>query len=181
MKIEVLVGDVLNVPADVLISTANPWLQMTGGVNLKIILRPRGEFVHEELQRHLRASGGRYVEPGTVVRTGPASLPVRHILHAVSITPSYESSIELVANTIVKALTQARELGARTVTLPALATGFGPLSMEEFAEALSQATRQDWSPLESLKVVLLRAEDADIVRAVLARSPGEQAGASQGG
>jgi hypothetical protein len=27
MEIEVLVGDVLNVPADVLISTANPWLQ----------------------------------------------------------------------------------------------------------------------------------------------------------
>ena len=44
------------VPADVLISTANPWLQMTGGVNLKIILRPQGEFVHEELQRHLLAS-----------------------------------------------------------------------------------------------------------------------------
>jgi hypothetical protein len=40
-------------PADVLVSTANPWLQMTGGVNLKIILRPQGELVHEELQRHL--------------------------------------------------------------------------------------------------------------------------------
>jgi O-acetyl-ADP-ribose deacetylase (regulator of RNase III) len=170
MEIEILVVDVLNVPADVLVCTANPWLQMTGGVNLKIILRPNGEFVHEELQRHLRATGRRYVEPGTVVRTGPASLSVRHILHAVSITPSYESSVELVADTIRRSLAQARELGARTVTLPALATGFGPLSMAEFAEALSQATRQDWSPLESLKVVLLREEDAEAVRAVLARS-----------
>jgi O-acetyl-ADP-ribose deacetylase (regulator of RNase III) len=170
MEIEVLVGNVLDVPADVLISTANPWLQMTGGVNLKIILRPQGEVVHEELQCHLRAAGGRYVEPGAVVRTGPASLPVRHILHAVSITPSYESSVGLVAATIGKALTQARELGARTVTLPALATGFGPLSMEEFAEALSRATVQDWSPLEALKVVLLREEDANTVRGVLARS-----------
>ena len=35
MEIDVLVGNVLDVPADVLISTANPWLQMTGGVNLK--------------------------------------------------------------------------------------------------------------------------------------------------
>ncbi len=51
MEVEILVGDVLDVPADVLIATANPWLQMTGGVNLKIILRERGEFVHEELQR----------------------------------------------------------------------------------------------------------------------------------
>ena len=50
MNVSVLVGDVLDVPADVLISTANPWLQMTGGVNLAIILRPKGEDVHAELQ-----------------------------------------------------------------------------------------------------------------------------------
>jgi O-acetyl-ADP-ribose deacetylase (regulator of RNase III) len=169
VDIRVLVGDVLDTPADVLVSTANPWLQMTGGVNLKIILRPRGEVVYEELQAHLRAAGGRYVEPGTVVRTGPGSLPVRHILHAVAIDPSYGSSVELAADTIVRALTQARELGARVVSIPALATGFGPLSMEEFAAALARATARDWSPLEVLKVVLLRAEDAQTVRAVLAR------------
>jgi O-acetyl-ADP-ribose deacetylase (regulator of RNase III) len=168
MQVEVLVGDVLDVPADVLIATANPWLQMTGGVNLKIILRPRGEDVHAELQQHLRASGGRYVAPGTVVRTGPGSLPVRHILHAVAIEPSYESSVALVAETIKRALSQARELGARVVSLPALATGFGPLSMEEFATALSNALAADWSPLELLKVVLLQPESADAVRTVLA-------------
>lgn len=172
MVIEVLVGDVLDIPADVLISTANPWLQMIGGVNLKIILRPRGEDVHEELQQYLHATGRRFVEPGTVVRTGPGSLPVRHILHAVSITPSYESSVELVAETIVRALTQARELGARTVTIPALATGFGPLSMEEFAAALALATSRDWSPVEVLKVVLRKEADAETVRAALARSRG---------
>jgi O-acetyl-ADP-ribose deacetylase (regulator of RNase III) len=177
MEIEVLVGDVLAVPADVLISTANPWLQMTGGVNLKIILRPQGELVYDELQRHLHASGRRYVEPGTVVRTGPASLPVKHILHAVSIDPSYDSSVALVADTIERALTLACELGARTVTMPALATGFGPLSMQEFSQALSRAAARDW-PLEVLKVVLRNEEDAETVRAGLGRSsnpfPGEK-------
>src|SRR4051812_21569415 len=143
MEIEILVGDVLDVRADVLISTANPWLQMTGGVNLKIILRPQGEFVHEELQRYLRATGRPYVEPATVVCTGPGSLPVKHILHAVAIDPSYDSSEALVADTIVKALSRACELDARTVTIPALATGFGPLSVQEFAAALSRATARD--------------------------------------
>jgi O-acetyl-ADP-ribose deacetylase (regulator of RNase III) len=171
MKIEILVGDVLDVPADVLISTANPWLQMTGGVNLAIILRPRGEFVYEELQRHLQASGRRYVEPGTVVCTGPGSLPVKNILHAVSITPSYESSVELVADTLVTALRQARELGARVVSTPALATGFGPLSMEQFATALRQATERDWSPLETLKVVLKNEGDVEAVRRIAGNEP----------
>jgi O-acetyl-ADP-ribose deacetylase len=164
MKVEILVGNIVDIPADLLISTANPWLQMTGGVNLAIIVRPKGEFVHEELQQYLRSTKKRYVDPGTVVRTGPGSLPVKHILHAVSIDPSYDSSIQLVEDTIVKALTQARELKARIVTLPALATGFGPLSMEEFAIALRQALTRDWSPLETLKVVLKQEADAEKVR-----------------
>jgi len=174
MDVEVITGDVLDVPADVLISTANPWLHMTGGVNLKIILRERGEDVHAELQAHLRAAGGRMVEPGTVVRTGPGSLPVKHILHAVSIRPDYDSSVDLAAATITRALALSRELGARTVTIPALATGFGPLSMEEFAEALCRAASRDWAPIRTLKPVLLRAEDADAVRARLGRRSGFQ-------
>jgi O-acetyl-ADP-ribose deacetylase len=167
METEVLVGDVLAVPADVLISTANPWLQMTGGVNLKIILKPKGEDVHAELQTYLPATKPRIVAPGTVVRTGPGSLPVKHILHAVAIDPSYDSSVELVANTISTALEQARDLGAKTVTLPALATGFGPLTMSDFAAALKQALARDWAPIQHLKVVLLKEDDADIVRAAL--------------
>src|SRR5262249_22888627 len=166
MNIEVLVGNVLDVPADVLISTANPWLQMTGGVNLAIILRPQGELVQEELQRHLQVALTRYVEPGTVVSTGPGSLPVKTILHAVSITPSYDSSIDLVADTLARALASARDLGARVVTAPALATGFGPLSMEEFATALRRVSERDWSPLEPLKVVLKHEQDAEVVRRV---------------
>jgi O-acetyl-ADP-ribose deacetylase (regulator of RNase III) len=167
MTLTILVGDVLDVPADVLIATANPWLQMTGGVNLAIILRPRGEHVHEELQRYLPTTLPRIVAPGTVVRTGPGSLPVKHILHAVAIDPSYDSSVELVARTIIAALTQARELGAKVVSIPALATGFGPLTMEDFATALKQATAHDWTPIEALKVVLRNEDHADAVRGVL--------------
>ncbi|MBY0459176.1 MAG: macro domain-containing protein, partial [Gemmataceae bacterium] len=154
MTVTILTGDVLDVPADVLIASANPWLQMTGGVNLAILLRPKGEDVHAELQRYLPATKPRIVPPGTVVRTGPGAIPVKHILHAVAIDPSYDSSVELVATTTTTALTQARDLGAKVVTLPALATGFGPLTVEDFAAALKQVLTADWRPLEELKVVL---------------------------
>jgi O-acetyl-ADP-ribose deacetylase (regulator of RNase III) len=140
---------------------------MTGGVNLAIILRPQGEFVHEELQQFLPPTAPRYVPPGTVVRTGPGSLPVKHILHAVAIDPSYDSSVTLVATTITAALTQARALGAKVITMPALATGFGPLSMEDFASAVKEATARDWTPLETLKIVLREEDDAEIVRELL--------------
>src|SRR5262245_43283901 len=133
MRVEILAGDILDVPADVLIATANPWLQMTGGVNLGIIARPKGDLVYDELQQHLPNTGHRMVAARTVVCTGPGSIPVKKILHAVAIDPSYQSSVELVSETIVKALNQARQLGARIVTMAALATGFGPMLMEDFA------------------------------------------------
>jgi len=37
MDIQVKVGDVLDEQADVLICTANPWLNMSGGVNVHLI------------------------------------------------------------------------------------------------------------------------------------------------
>jgi O-acetyl-ADP-ribose deacetylase (regulator of RNase III) len=167
MKLEVLAGNILDVPADVLVSTANPWLQMTGGVNLGILVRPRGEDVYEELQRYLRGSGKTMVDPGTVVGTGPGSLPVKTILHAVAIDPSYDSSIDLVRDTIVRALSQARDRDARTVNLAALATGFGPLLMEDFAAALRQALAHDWTPQEVLRVIVKHEEEAAKIREVL--------------
>jgi O-acetyl-ADP-ribose deacetylase (regulator of RNase III) len=167
MNVQVLAGNILDVPADVLVSTANPWLQMTGGVNLAILVRPQGEEVYAELQQYLRDAGKTMVDPGTVVGTGPGSLPVKKILHAVSIDPSYDSSIELVRDTIIRALSQASTLGAQTVTLAALATGFGPLLMEEFAQALQQALEQDWTSLEALTVVVKQEEEAARIREVL--------------
>jgi len=167
MNVEVLAGNILDEPADVLIATANPWLQMTGGVNLGIIVRPQGELVYEELQRYFGDSGQKTVDPGTVVCTGPGSLPVKKILHAVSIDPSYDSSIDLVRDTIVRALSLSQQLNARTVTLAALATGFGPLLMEEFALALRQALQQDWTPLETLKIVVKHEAEAAKIREVL--------------
>ena len=99
--------------------------------------------------------------------TGPGSLPVKHILHAVAIDPSCDSSVPLVTATIVTALTMARDLNARVVTLAALATGFGPLLMEDFGAALRPVTTRDWTPIETLKVVVKHEEEADTIRRVL--------------
>src|SRR2546430_2134838 len=65
---------------------------------------------------------------------------------------------------------RARETGARTVNLAALATGFGPLLMQDFASALRQALTQDWTPLEVLRVVVRHEEEAAKIRQVLAES-----------
>ena len=163
MKCSVKIGDVLDEPADALICPANPWLNLSGGVNGAILMRG-GQAVQDELQAHLRLAGRTAVEAGTVVCTGPGPLCVKQILHAVAIDPFYGSSVELVTQTIESALGRAVSLGAATVTMPMLATGYGPLTAEHFGLALADAIGRDWSPIEHLTVVVRGDDDADVLR-----------------
>ena len=160
MRIAVAVGDILDEPADVLICSANGRLEMTGGVNLAIYSRPGGPQVERELQEHLRATGRRWVPPGTVVVTGPGPLAFRHILHAVAIDAVYTTGVDLVRTTLETAFARAAELGARSAAVTALATGYGRLPMGDFATALRQAAARSRPPLEDVRVVVRHDADA---------------------
>ena len=68
------------------------------------------------------------MEPATVALTHAGPLTAKHILHAVAIDPFYDSSTEIVERTIRTALTMAKDLGAKTVAMPALATRIPAIS-----------------------------------------------------
>lgn len=163
MRVWVKQGDVLDEAVDVLICTANALLRMSGGVNGAILARG-GKDVQNELDQYLKQIGRPAVDRGTVVRTGPGPLPVKHILHAVGVNAFYESSPDVIAALLKKALTEAASLGAKTVATPALATGYGPLTMAEFARGLRAAAAGDYPGIEELRVVLRHEDDAAEVR-----------------
>jgi O-acetyl-ADP-ribose deacetylase (regulator of RNase III) len=124
--------------------------------------------VQRELKAHLATIGKRFVEPASVVRTGPGPLThVKHILHAVAINAWYESGPERVAETVTNALTAAAGLEARTVALPGLAMGYGKLPAEKFAAGVGLALAREYPPVEELRVVLWRDDEAERVRRVL--------------
>lgn len=136
MQVEIKVGDVLQCPADILISTANPRLNLSGGVN-GAILSAVGPVIQDELHTYLKSQGISAVPAGTVVQSGAGSLPFQCILHAVAIDPFYDSSIDLVGQTLRTALGMAFERGAQTVASPTMATGYGPLTIPDFGRAIS--------------------------------------------
>lgn len=74
MEIHIQVGDVLEAAADVLISTANPWLNFSGGVN-GAILAATGPAIQEELHGYLKSQGISAVPAGTVVQSSSGNLP----------------------------------------------------------------------------------------------------------
>jgi O-acetyl-ADP-ribose deacetylase len=167
MEVHVKVGDVLDEEPDVMISSANPWLNMSGGVNGAILARG-GESVQAELHAYLREHQRSAVEPCTIVVTNPGPIRAKHILHAVAIDPFYDSSVEIVERTVRTALATAVGLGARTVAMPALATGYGHLSMEQFATGFAQVVAtNDWAPIERLVIVVRSQENVELIRRAL--------------
>ena len=169
MKVIVRQGDVLDEIVDVVICTANPMLRMSGGVNGALLLRG-GKAIQSELDAHLASLRITHVAPGTVVRTGPGPLAVKHILHAVGVNVFYESSVDLIQRLLEAALKEASNLGVRSVATPALATGYGPLSIAEFGAALKGAILGEFPGIEELRVVLRRSDAVDEVSRIVHES-----------
>jgi O-acetyl-ADP-ribose deacetylase (regulator of RNase III) len=166
MQWTVEVGDILRMPADVLICSANVFLTLSGGVGGALLLE-YGDAPQAELRRYLAERNLRHVERGDVIVTRPASVPWRAVLHAVAIDGLYASSAEFVCQTARRALELAAETGARRVALTALATGYGRLSMAEFGAGVALLRDVEFSPIAEVVIVVRRETDAATLRQAL--------------
>ena len=165
MNWQFISGDILQVPADVLICSANVFLNLSGGVGGDVLLR-HGRGMQDELHQFLARSGKAFVQQGDVVACGPHGLPVKAVLHAVAVDAFYQSSPQIVRAVVEKSLKMAAELGARRVALTALATGFGRLSMEQFAEGILPLREANHPPVEEVVVCVRSADECERVRSV---------------
>lgn len=165
MIVQVSVGDVLAAAADVLISTASPWLNMSGGVNGAI--RERESGIQAELRAFLASRGKPALPAGSVALTSADGLPFPHIVHAVAIDPFYDSSAQIVAESLVAAFQLAVSLDAKSIAMPTLATGYGPLTTDDFARAFVDAVLGRF-PVERVTIVVRSIEKARIINGVMA-------------
>ena len=151
-----------------LISTANPWLNLSGGVNgaIREIVGPE---LQSQLHQFLKDKGVATVPAGTVVRSDPFGLAFKHVLHVVAIDPFYDSSIELVRAAFARALEMAVDLSAQSISTPTLATGYGPMSISDFGIAIAPLLDDPRLAQMSLTIVLRRDEDAANLRESLSQ------------
>ena len=157
-------GDILDEPADVLICSANPFLTLSGGVGGALLLR-YGPSLQVELNEFLKRQGRRYLEPGSIVVTEAAAMPYRAVVHAVAVNAFYESSPEIVGRVLRAALVAAAERGAITVAVTALATGYGKLSIAQFASGLNSLVCETFPPIREVVIGVRKVtEPAEINR-----------------
>jgi O-acetyl-ADP-ribose deacetylase (regulator of RNase III) len=163
------VGDILEEPADVLICSANVFLNLSGGVGGEILLR-FGDAMQRELHAYLRERGLRHVEPGDVIATSGGGSRFRAVLHAVAVDGFYQTSADVITALVEKSLTMAASLGATRVALTALGTGFGRLTMSQFAEGILPLQARQYPPIEHVIVCVRKTDEREqIARAIQGR------------
>lgn len=152
-------GNILDVPADVLVCSANVYLTLSGGVGGAFLLR-YGPVMQEALRSYLVERGIRHVERGDVISLSPCGSPYLAVLHAVAVDGFYESSPTVVSEVLAESLRQAAALAANTCALTAVATGYGRMSIPNFAAGLRPVIGKAFPPLERVVIGLRSSFDA---------------------
>lgn len=152
-------GDLTRIPADAIVNAANESLSGGGGVD-GAIHRAGGPAIMSDLER--RYGKRRRCETGSAAVSDPGQLPARWVIHAVG--PRWRGGkfgeADLLWSAYRSSLHTADELGARSVTFPAISTGIygypvdqaAPVALEALVGGLKQARS-----VERVTVVLFSA------------------------
>ena len=147
-------GDITTIAADAIGNAANAALAGGGGVDGAIHRAGGPKSIAELRARHAYGTPA-----GTAVATGAGALPARWVIHAVG--PVWRGGDHgeptQLSGAYRSALSIAAELGARTLTLPAISAGAYGYPLDDAAR-IAVATVADslraGAPLESVTFVL---------------------------
>ncbi|MGK0365402.1 MAG: O-acetyl-ADP-ribose deacetylase (regulator of RNase III) [Saprospiraceae bacterium] len=127
----ILYSDIRKIEAEVIVSSDDEMITMTGGVS-EAIRGLTGEVVFEEAQEQVPA------KLGEVIVTSGGKSSAKYIFHAITI--DYKTGERVNSDTIEKltkiCLKKAEELQVKTLVFPALATGVARADFEEVASAM---------------------------------------------
>ena len=146
--------NILDEPADALVCSANVNLLLTGGVGAELLAR-YGEAMQNALNSCLQSRSPRCAQQGEVIPYVGTEMPYRVVLNAVAIDGWYASSPEIITEIVRRALRIAADYGAKKIALTALATGFGRLTLAEFAQGVRPLLTETFTPIEEVVICLL--------------------------
>ncbi|TYP56727.1 macro domain-containing protein [Thermosediminibacter litoriperuensis] len=127
---KVVIGDITKAEADVIVNAANGLGPMGGGVALAI-KKAGGKVIEDEAVRVCREMDP---QPGDVYVTTAGGLKAKYVFHAVTMKkPAEPSSVEIVRKCLQSLLEKARQMGVKSMVLPALATGVGGVPKKDVA------------------------------------------------
>jgi len=147
-------GNIVDEPADVLVCSANPHLTLSGGVGADLLAR-FGNSMQVALQQIVRNRTPHFIPRGEIIPYSDTTLPYLAVLHAVAVDGWYDSSPQIIEQIVANALRMAGGYNAHKVALTALATGFGHLSTEDFANGIRPLLDIEFPPISEVCICVL--------------------------
>jgi O-acetyl-ADP-ribose deacetylase len=162
-EIEIVEGDITQLPVDAIANAANNHLWMGAGV-AGSIKRAGGE----EIEREAVAKGP--IALGDAILTGAGRLAAKWVVHGAVMGQDLRTDGELVRRTTIRCLEVAEEAGARSVALPAFGTGVGGFPLEDCARIMIDAVRTyETTTLERVVLAVFGPQAERAFRAALGR------------
>lgn len=146
------VGEILDANAEALICSANPQLNLSGGVGGSFGLR-YGPAMQEFLHDWLIQSGQRHVQPGHIVASPPCGSQFKLIVHAVAIDAFYETSPAIIRAAYDKAFAAIANASLRSVVATCLACGYGRASSQIFLNAIGPLLSSSLPGIDSVELI----------------------------
>lgn len=163
MILEVVRGDITRIPVDAVVTAANSRLVGGSGVNGAVHAASGPELLRATTALAPCPAGSAVVTPAFGMVTA------RWVIHAVG--PRYRGPADtgLLASAYTSSLTRADEVGARSISFPAISTGVYGFPDEEAARVSVAALLEASSSVQTVLLVAFRSRTARLWEQELAR------------
>ncbi len=156
------VGDILNASADALICSANPQLNLSGGVGGAFGLR-YGASMQQFLHSWLVQNGRRFVAPGEIVVAPSLGSSFKVVVHAVAVDAFYDTSADIISEAYKRSFAALSDAHCRTVATSCLACGYGRASPQMFINAVRPLLTRNISGIDRVEFI---STDSDLIEAL---------------
>ncbi|HVM51671.1 MAG TPA: O-acetyl-ADP-ribose deacetylase [Acidimicrobiales bacterium] len=154
MDIEVVRGDLTDEDTDAIVNAANSSLLGGGGVD-GAIHRAGGPEILEVCRQIRRTTYPDGLPTGQAVATTAGRLKARWVIHTVGpVYDEHDHPEHLLASCHTQSLAVADELGARSVSFPAISCGVYGYPVAEAAEVALTAVREADTAVDLVRFVL---------------------------
>lgn len=153
-------GDILDFVADGLLCSANPHLNLSGGVGGAFGLK-YGGGMQTFLHNYLRDQSLKYVEPGNAILAPPCGSPYVAVAHAVSIDAFYDTHPDTIIQTYDAGIQCLAAKCCSTIVAACLGCGYGRVTVDAFATVATHLFQTHYDRVTDITLVTTNVELAE--------------------
>jgi O-acetyl-ADP-ribose deacetylase (regulator of RNase III) len=145
-------GDILDMRADGLLCSANPFLNLSGGVGGAFLLR-YGSEMQDLLHSELHKRGERYLNSGSTVFVNGTTSSYAVVCHAVAVNCFYETDGASLLKCYMDAFSGFSKRRCKTVVAACLGCGYGKLKPSVFCDSIATICRLSFKNITRITFV----------------------------